>query len=258
MVTTRANRRKASIARRHSIHRPCSSDQRQTTFETLRERQIHKKSSRQASFRQPKASKGKVVVLKLPVKPDQAPLTSTEPSNNGENRKHKAAAAPRQWAVPKRIVKRQLSTPDPSSSTRPRPTQVQRPTARLEPFEAPIGPPPRPRHNQPVANKPASRPALSVRRGLTLRLADDTPVAEQVVREIWKQRDVPLDIEGMSEEERANFLGAVEDGTWKVGFNESQLGWAALIANGKPPGMDVGSEPSPHSQHIHENEADPI
>lgn len=67
-----------------------------------------------------------------------------------------------------------------------------------------------------------------------------------------------LDIGGMAEEESANFCGAVEDGTWKVGFNESQLGWAALIANGKPPGMDIGSEPSPHSSYIRENETDHI
>ena len=104
-------------------------------------------------------------------------------------------------------------------------------------------------------NQVAQRPQSAVN---SLRLADDTPVAEQVSREICKQEDVPLDIEGMSEKERANFLRAVKDGTWNIGFNQSQLGWAALIANGKPPGMDVGSEPFPLSPYIRENEADHI
>ena len=48
----------------------------------------------------------------------------------------------------------------------------------------------------------------------------------------------------MPSQDRENLVGAIEDGTWKVGFSESQLGWAALLANGKPPGMDIGSEPS--------------
>lgn len=251
-VLRSANRRKPSLARQHSIHRSRSFAKRETAFDTLRQRQLNKKSSRQAFSRPPQAKPRKVVALKAPVAQHQAPLARAELSASGATRKRKTAAAPRQWTAPTRTARRQLSTPGPSSPARPRPSPVQRRAAGLQSLEVPTGPRPPRRNNQPAGSAQANR------RSLTLRLADDCPTDEQVARLIWKQRDVPLDIEGMSEEERANFLGAVEDGTWNVGFNESQLGWAALIANGKPPGMDVGSEPSSYSPYIRENEVDHI
>ena len=190
MVTTRANRGKASIYRGHSIHRSRSSARRQLEFETLRERLLHKKSSDQAFFRSPRASNHKAVVLKLAVKPHQALLDSPEALTKGAKRKRKAVATLRQWAIPKRVAKRQLSTSDPYSPAR-RPTPIQRQAAHLELLPVPIDLPPRPCNNQPVASKQASCSARSFRRGLTLRLQDHTPAVEQVAREIQKKTNLP-------------------------------------------------------------------
>ena len=107
--------------------------------------------------------------------------------------------------------------------------------------------------HQPTGRRRASKPLQT-----NAEVGKRHPSPEETARLIWKQRDEPLVIEGMSQEGRLNFPGAVEDATWNIGFNESQMGWAALIANGKPPSMDVGSEPSPHSQYTRENEVNHI